>query len=730
MDEATLKAIIASEVTGSVGERGSIIVRGRLRATQYYRGEPFGNEEDGRSQVVSRDVAEVIDQAMPSLVKIFTAGDEIVRFGPRLTPGMDAQAVALREAQAEQATDYVNWVWRALNDGYRTTYEWFHDALLLKTGIVKIWWDDTPRVTRERYVGLTDQEADILIGDDDVEIVEMTSRPAPEAAAAQAMAEMSGVDEAQMPPLPQLHDIVIRRKNMEGQIRIAAVPLDEFLIQHRTVRLQRAPFTCHRYITPVSDLIERFPDEADAIRRLPTQNGDWSQERIERFRDEDAVPWRDSSARDESRRLVWVCESFILVDYDGDGISEMRAVVSAGFGNGAELILSNEEVDDNPFVAISPYFTPHAFWGRSLADQTEDIQLIKSALLRGALDTVYNANAPQLAVNPDQVNLDDLLTRRSGGIVRTRGAPEAAIMPIPTLNVAADAYQMLALMDNVRETRTGIRRFSQGPGADVLNNAYTDTATGANLVENSSQERIDLIARNFAETGFLRAMRLILKLEAQHRQEPRIVRLRDRWVTVDPREWDTEMDMTITVGLGTGSRQQQMQGIGFLLNIDREIIQAQGGMNGPLVTWEQLYNKLAKAVEFLGLRSPAPYYADPSNMPQQQPQQPPPDPEMVKMQQRMQLEQQHAQAQIQIAHDKAQAEMAQRQQQAQTELEIARQRAQLDMELDRQRAAQDAQLQMLKAQNEAQNDVRDAILRHQNTAAPMAALVPRGGGGT
>ena len=890
MDDESLRALVSAQIAAAGGDESSALAQDRLKALRYYRGDPFGDEIEGRSRVVSRDVAEAIDASMPALMEIFETTNEICRFDPVIRYGMTAQDVEKRVAQASQATEYVNHCWRRSDEGYLTTYNWFHDALRFRCGIIKVWWDDTPKVTRERYEGLSDLEAQMLVEDVSVEVVDVQSRPDPQAAASRMVDQLMGLvpqgppdgmmvpgpgpmppgmapmgppgprlngaggpqmpppgqmppprppgppqapppgvtppgamppgamppgvtpmgpppgaappnganrggppgmppgpprppgmspgmappGVAQMggampppgppglpgmpggpppgmpqmgpmplPPVPQIHDMTVARTNLEGRIRIACVPLDEFLISSRSSRLERNPFTAHRYLQTVSELCERFPDDKDEIMALPGANVDQDQLRIERFADSDQYE-DDGDEFDETRRRVWVVEAFLLCDYDGDGIAEMRSVISAGAADGADLILQNDEVDDNPFCSVTPYPEPHAFWGGSITDKTADIQEIKTALTRGALDTVYNANAPQMAIDHTKVSVDDLITRRPGGLVRIKGNPAEAMLPIPTLPVAADAYQMIAMMDAVREQRTGIRRFAQGPGADVLNNAYTDTATGAMLVDDVTKERIRFIARNFAETGFKRAMRLILKLESMHRKSPSIEKIGGMYVVIDPREWDTEMALTVVVGLGTGSQERLGKTMMALLQMDQAIIQLQQGLSGPLLYPEHVYAKLEKLIEYAGLRTAAPYYADPTSRPMQ-PQQPKPDPAAMLAQAQIQVKQQAAQVDAQIQMHKAQLDAERSQREAQldaqlqqrkldAELDAQRQKAALEIQLGQQKAQHEMQIEMMRAQHQAQidamraqhqaaNDMRDAAVQHHIDLATAQAQI-------
>jgi hypothetical protein len=261
-------------------------------------------------------------------------------------------------------------------------------------------------------------------------------------------------------------------------------------------------------------------------------------------------------------------------------------------------VLENEEIDDLPWASVTPIPMPHKFFGMSIADQTMDLQLISSTLERGALDSMYLANAPQIGAVEGMVNLDDLLNRRPGGVVRIKQAD--ALVPIPNPVVVNEAFQMLGYIDSVAERRTGIQRFTSGPAAGSLNDAYTDTATGVNATETASQERIELIARVFAETGVRRAFRRIFELVCKHQQKAKIIKLRNHWVSMNPAEWNDQMKLTVHVGLGTGNKAQLVGIMSNLLQVSEKIIQMQGGVQGPLVTAENVYNQLAKLIEASG----------------------------------------------------------------------------------------------------------------------------------
>ncbi len=732
-----LKGILNAHVVNSLGYYGGKLAKVRVSAMQYYNGEPFGNELEGRSQVISRDVAEAIDSMMPSLMKIFTAGDEVVRFDP--TRPQDEQA-------AKQATDYCNWVWQQQNEGFHNTFQWFKDALLNRVGAIKIWWDTELTTNRETYEGLTDGELAILLEDtedEELEILEQTSYPDPMAAAVAPPAAPPGaggtpsaMPPAQLPPgqtgmppmgareapapIPMLHNVVLRRTNKTGRIRVLPIPGEEFLMDRRAVALSETPFVAHRVKKTISDLLEMgYP--YDLIKDLGEGDStDFNIERLERFRQEDELPYRTGNNYDPSMKEVWINECYLKVDFDGDGIAELRKITFAGeagnFAPGATVILDNDEIDDHPFAALTPIPMPHKFYGMSIADQVMDLQLIKSTIWRTSLDHTYNAIMPQLGVLESQVNLDDLLTRKPGGLVRMRAL--GAIEAIPSGEMGVDPMQMISYIDQVREQRTGVQRFTAGPGADVLDNAYVNTATGINSVENSSQERLELVARCFAEIGMKQAFYKILKLTTMHQHKPMMIRLRGEFVEMDPREWDTKFDMTVAVGLGTGNRQQQLQGMSMLLNLDKEIIGVQGGLNGPLLTAENVYNKLDKVCSYMGLRNASPYYTDPkSAVPQ--PQQQKPDPKVEAAQIAAQADQQKTQMQIQAQQQRAQSDAQFEAQKLQMQMAAERQKMQLELQMQERlqmaKIAADREIQYARIAADREEFNADAQLKlHQH----------------
>jgi len=571
---------IRSEVTGSLGYMGDTISQQREQAMSYYYSLPFGNEVEGRSQYVDSTVQDTIEWIKPSLMRVFASGDEMIRFtphGPEDVP------------MAKQATDYVNYVFTKDNPGWEILYSWFTDALLSKNGIVKVWWEEYEEEQREEYHNLDEVSLMALISDDSVEVVEHTE-----------------VTTGEQP----YHDLVIKRKDYDGRIKIENVPPSEFLISREAKNLQDARFVCHRVLKTLSELREMYPDEDLDPEDLGGGGEDmaaFSAERLERYKfDKSATYWEgwgDAGLNEEEGlRTYWLYESFLKTDYDDDGITELRKICSVG-----NKILQNDAIDKIPFVSITPIKIPHKFFGLSVADLVMDLQLMKSTLMRNLMDNMYNQNFGRYAVLEGQANLDDLLTQRPGGVVRVK-SPNA-ITPLATPALEPYTFQMLEYLDGVREARAGVSKMSQGLDENALT-SHT-TATAVNAVMGAAQSRVELIARNFAETGVKDLMICIYELLHKHQDKERMIQLRNEWVPVRPDVWRDKYDCTVSVALGSGNKDQQMMHLSQMLSFAGEAMK--GGLQ--IVTEQNMYNLGASLVRAMGFQNVDDYLTDPSRLP-------------------------------------------------------------------------------------------------------------------
>lgn len=582
----------------------------RQKNFSYFRGENRWPSKPNQSSVVTREVLESVEWLMPQLMKVFASSDEVVRFEPQGPE--DVQS-------AEQATDFVGWIWDRDNNGFLTLHTWVKDALIGGLGVVKVWWEDEPRVRTEKMGGLSVEQLTLLMQEPGIDISAASESDAPGPV---------GPDGA--PTV--LYDVAVSWTEPDGRVKVCPVPPEEYLFLP-SVKSDADPGQGHRRTVTQADLIEQGFDAA-LVDDLPTADEDDEYgEKAQRF-DPSTLETVTRDSRDRASRLVEVTEWFTRMDRAGTGRLEFVKVTLGG-ANSSKL-LSVEEVDCPPFAVLSPILMPHRLDGLSISDLVRDLQEIKTSIMRGMLNSLYLANKPRTWAVDGQVNLQELLNAETGGVVRVKGPGMLGTIENPF--VGAQAFPMLEYVDRVLEGRSGVSKMAQGIDADVLRGGATGTATGVAALQSAAQQRVELIARVFAETGIKRAFGLILRLVTRYQQSARIIRLRNSWVPMDPRGWDADsMDMTTEVGLGTGSKPEQMAILAQIQAVQEGII-ANGGLNG-MVTPVEYYHTLGKLVQLGGLKNVDQYFRDPSQQPPAPQQPPPPDPNVMMLQVQMQVEQ-------------------------------------------------------------------------------------------
>jgi len=614
MSRDTLIAIIEEQERLALG--GGQLQQDRIDALDAYQGRPYGDEQEGRSQIVMRDVADTVEWIKPSLMKVFASGDEVVQFNP---VGPED------EEQAEQETDFCNHILMQKNQGFLVLHDWFHDALLQKNGYVLVSWVKENRSQRDRFEGLTDDEFALLAKSDDAEIVE------------HSQSDVVSVDQMTGQMTTQtMHDAVVVARREYGCLKVANIPPERVLVapDWAGVSLEGCPFVEVIDFKTVSELRADGHDVSDDISDLPSTDDDQFVEQARRVT-QDRIEDRSDIEADAATRRLRVRYVWMQHDEDGDGLAELRRYVVVG-----TTVLENEEDDLIPVACCTPYRVPHEHNGMSVHDHVEDIQRIRTALVRGFLDNMYQLNNPRHAIDANAVNLDDMLVSRPGGIVRVSGSTQYAIAPLVHPQDGASILQAVEYVDGVRENRTGVTRYNQGIDANSLNK----TASGITQIMTASQQRIELIARIIAETGVRTLMLIIHAMSLKHTRQGELVKLRNKWVQVDPRSWNSRYDMTVSVGLGTGNKDQMLQHLQMILLAQKEAI-ALG-----IATPKNIYNALVRLTQNAGFKLPDEFWTDPGDGPMQQP----PNPEAIKAQAQGQMKQMELQA-------KAQSDEAQRQ---------------------------------------------------------------------
>ena len=586
----------------------------RATALDYYLGEPYGDEQDGRSTVVTTEVRDTINSILPSLMRIFRDADNLFLFDPVSEEDEDA---------AEQESDRVTYAYFKQNPAFLNTLSFCTDALLSKTGILKAWWDENPTNERAEYKNLNENDLAQLFGDESVEreVVEFEQHEAG-------------------------FDITFQESRTNGRVRIESVPPEDFGVNAdaSTPNAQDCDFVWHRMKKTKAQLVADGLSQ-DKIDKLPRDDDTIdSEERIARNNLTD----QDGSRSDEMRPY-WVTECYARLDVREDGKPAMwQIMLASGADGGPASLLSKEEVDSHPFFTCTPVLMTHRFHGLSIADLIGSLQRIKSTILRNILDNQYLANNRRHAIS-NRASLDDMLTNRPGGVVRVDsevGDISGDIVPIQSTPLAAETFGLMDSIDEMIKARTGAGDDVGGLDAKSLANVNSSVAA---LAYDQSRMKIVMIAELIAEIGFRPLFKRIHELLQKKQDKTEVMKLRNNWVEVNPSEWRTRENMTLMIGMGVSSRERRLVALDTIGQRQQLLLQA-GGM-GTLVTPEHIYNAAIDHADAMGIEGER-YYMDPKTAQPQQPQGPSPQDQAMMM---------TAQAQLGVAQaqsERNQVEMA------------------------------------------------------------------------
>lgn len=700
-NEALLAAIDAGKENSYGTDESSSLGSKRARAIEAYLGLNTNPAPEGRSQVVDRSVYETISTLMPSLVRIFAgSSDEVVKF----TPGGPDDELA-----AEQTTAVVSHIVTQQNAWEQICGDWIHDAMLLANGYAYAYWDSSDAMVRETYSGQSDDQIAQLLADPAVKVVQHSQQEDKEAnkAAAQQFqqaqaqyqqqiipqwqqaamqAEQQGQQPPPQPPPPQqpapqfLHDVVIERRENEGKVCIGVLPPEHCYISQDTPdwTLRQCPYFEFRQEKTIADIRAMGMEVSDDV----SDDEDETDEDDARDRFGEGR-WGEDEGKGVMRR-VWVRSIWVRADAEGDGVSRLYYVIAVG-----RTILFSEPTGRIPVASMTPHPMPHRHIGMSVAETVLDIQDVKTAVKRGGLDNLYLANSPRSLIS-SRVSLDDMLDSRPGGVVRMLDDSmpgDGHIVPVVHPFAFQEIIGSLEYFDQERQNRSGASRYFSGTDAGAINK----TASGTMALQNMAAMRVEHIARVMAPAvEYL--FECVHELISKHQNKPLTIKLRGQWVSVDPQAWRTKRDVRISVGVGAGNKESMQQ---QLLNIFGAQMQL---MPVGLVKPQHMHATMTELAKLAGFANPAKFWGDASEI---QPPPPQPNPDQIKAQSAMQIEQFRAQQDAMKGQAQQQIEM---------------QKLQMQSELDRNREEMDARQKTLEAQQKAELEQQKAILAAQQEA--------------
>jgi hypothetical protein len=693
VDEKKLEAIVSQQIQLAKSHDNREREKDRAKALDYYLGDmdKYVPPEVNRSKVVSRDVADTMGWMLPGIIRVFTASDRMAV----------AEPVGEEDVQfARQATDGLNYVFWKDNKGYEIVYSATWDALLVGNGIVKTYYDETPVYTTSFHTGLDENQRAMLLFQRDKQTGEILIDEKGEPVANPDIEVLAQTPEEPKDgtPLPpdQLYELKIKRKKADGKFVVEAIPPEQFLIHEDAITTDDAAFTAHWERKMRSDLVEMGYDKDD-VAAIPAAGRNETPEETAR---RESVSPTDSA--DKTTELVDYYECFIRIDVDDDGEAELVRVCFGG-GKDGKLLHWETWEDENPFDDIPCEPIPHRWSARSVADETMDVQDIKTVLARQGLNNLYATNTPQRFVAGKIDNMDELINPTFGGVVT--GAIGTTVTDLVVPFVANHVFEAMAQQDEVIQRRTGVSRQGMALDPETLQH---QSATANQNAQDASYSQVEQIARNMAEWGWSKVFRKLLKLLVKH-QGPRSLMMNGKPVQIDPRFWNADMDVTINVGLGTGSRDRDLLHLQGVLATQTGLIDrfmAAGATDDAIDMLPKIVRTMEKMAESAGIRNPEDFYpeytqekvAQLKQMAKQRASQPDPaielekvkaetakEIEAFKVQASMQTEQAQLQAQSQKEQMQMQREILKERAQMEADVQVKTAEMQKDMQLEAQR---------------------------------------------
>jgi hypothetical protein len=719
MTDDELLSVLEAESAEAYQYNSGDVASSRSQALRDYLRFPYGNEQDGRSQVIASDVFDTVEGMLPDLVEVFVSSEKAVVFDP-----VDMGD----EAGAKQATEACNYVFYKQNNGFLVLYTAAKDALLMRTGGVKWWWEVKRTPKFETRSGDEMQLAAWLASNPKTEVLSQEEAEEDDQVkqARELVEQHKTMPIEQVPPhvVMMAHQLppkryTVRTKTIEekGKVCVQPIPPDELEIcaRHNSILLDDCPYVCHKSKKTLSEMQQMGLDvTVDDVKAAKDEALTQDREFYDNIRN---ATTGDGPELDESMVSGWLREEYILVDFDGDGIAERRRVLRLG-----KKILENGEFSHVPMAAWTPYILTHKFDGQSVWDLVNDFQKMSTDILRNNIDNLALANNQETVVLTDaqgnpKANIDDLLNRRVGGIIREQ--VEGAVRPYTERWQGVESMPMVQMLDQLKEKRTGYSPVVAGIDADALNKTATEVAKNSN----DKQKRQKLMARIMAEAMVKPMFRGILKTLTDYCMEQIAFRLNGKFVQYDPQEWRDGYDMTVNVGIGSGDTMQQTQ---FLQGIASSQMAMLGSPYGQvLLDAEKIYNVHARLAENAGFKNPNEFWNAPKKDQQGNIVMPQAGPPL-----QLQIEQARQEGRNQSEQAKSQSDMQRHQAELQVQAandarDAAREDARLRMEAQMHAMEQMAERQMQQQQLAFQQWREEMLAAVKVTIATIGAGTPQ-----
>lgn len=649
-------------------------------AHHYYEGKPFGNELDGRSQIVMPDVQEAVDSMAVAVLRTFVSGDRVVEF--EATDEAD-------EELAEEATAAIGYSFMHQQDGYRILYDWCVSGLLERYSVAKTMIVEDERVIRETAIISDPVELEALGG------------------------EIEGIVENEDGTLT----VSLKIEKRERRSVEVTVPAEEFRFSPRARHEDDADYLAHVSAKTRSELVGMGFDR-EQVYGLPAHG-----KPPEHDRDSDNH-WAAAEST-PALEEVMLCEEYARIDVDDDGIAERVKVfrVENEILMWADGELAVETIEEQPFSVFCPFPRPNRMVGWSLADKVMDIQLARSTVARQLFDGMYNANMPRLIVSErgsTTETLDDILSPIPGAPIRVKDA--TAVVALGNNFDVGKSMQVLEWMSREGQARSGTVRSAQVLDADTLNE---QSATEFSGNREDNQVKQEFVARNLGNSFSRLSRKKYRRMKAEG--EPFKIKVDGQYKLVDPGKWPEDINVSVKVGLGTGSRDKRIQARMMLAPL-----LAEGAQTGK-VEDKHLFRAIDGLVRDTGLGKGDDFWTDPDAPPEIDPQtgqpvekQEQPDPAMMAMQ----AEQQREDAKLKLEEQKATSKAETDRAVAEARIALMREETAAKLELESERAEAEARMNLERmafeqgmAERQALFNERMAMASAERAAASQEATI-------
>ena len=648
MTESELCTIADYMVKNSITESGTFNGDNE-RYLQYYKGEPFGNEVQGRSTVVSTDTRDMVESDMPSLARVFLGAGDPVEFKP-----ISKKKEALEEARDKQLV--VSHIIRSIRNSFRTQHDWLKASEIQNISSLEYGVEEIKKPKYKTYSDITEQELVSIISDieddSDVEKVDII--------------EQDSEDGEGIINLVKLRIIVTKNEYF-----MRCVPVEDMIISKNAQNKEDAQVIGKRFTKTRGDLLaEGFSRKVvDSLASTNTDDNGRNSLKAIRYADQGGEDFSGESYGQWASEEVEGIDVYALIDFDGDGIAERRHVIKCG-----KVVLENEPFDHVPYAIFSSMLMPNNLIGIPRAELTEQYQKINSALWRQTLDNMYASNQPRWAYN-DNVDIDSLLDHQFGGAVYVDGQPAASLQVMETPYTGDKSLQVISFMEGKKQSSTGAPIANQGLEADQL---HKETATRFKGMDDANKSKLELVARVVAEVGYRDLWEGFAWFASQYQDTELEVRVLGREMTVDPMSWKYDHYICAKVGTGSGDSEKQIQNLSALYSVQTQLQQAQS----PMVDNTKLFNTLSEMTTALGRDSVSEFFNNPD------------EPAQI----------------VEAERDTLRTMVGQLQQQMQNPLAEAEQvKGQFQMQMKQMEQKYDAQLDMMKMEQKYKEDVSGAL---------------------